>query len=147
MHPCINCDEPTDTRCLPCGEPCCTHCRMDERCEGCAYYPCCECGEPDNDGEGYDGLCGTCADRAESMDEFSVFGSPPRTGCRELNCYCHDDGAWTDGGMPNGCSNCGCRLATEEESVESRVNQKIQQLADAHVLKRGPGTIAAPQLS
>ena len=27
--------------------------------------PCCECGESTSDGEGYDGLCGNCADRSE----------------------------------------------------------------------------------
>jgi hypothetical protein len=28
----------------------------------------CECGEPNTDGEGYDGKCGNCADRAENEE-------------------------------------------------------------------------------
>lgn len=28
-------------------------------------YSCRKCGKPNNDGEGYDGLCGNCADKAE----------------------------------------------------------------------------------
>lgn len=31
----------------------------------------CECGAPLDDGEGYDGLCGNCADRAENEGKFS----------------------------------------------------------------------------
>jgi hypothetical protein len=30
-----------------------------------AQYSCKECGKPNNDGEGWDGLCGNCADKAE----------------------------------------------------------------------------------
>lgn len=30
---------------------------------------CTECGEPCDDGEGWDGLCGNCADKAEGDDE------------------------------------------------------------------------------
>ena len=33
---------------------------------------CRRCGGENNDGEGYDGLCGVCADRAEAASEASV---------------------------------------------------------------------------
>lgn len=32
---------------------------------------CTECGEPNDDGEGFDGLCGPCADRKEAAEEVS----------------------------------------------------------------------------
>lgn len=32
---------------------------------------CSECGEPTDDGEGYDGLCGSCADKAEAEGRWS----------------------------------------------------------------------------
>ena len=35
------------------------------------YPPCVECGGTNNDGEGYDGLCGDCADRAEIAGRWS----------------------------------------------------------------------------
>src|SRR5688572_10404682 len=46
---------------------CKEHLELKEKWE--ANPPCCECyGETDN-GEGYDGLCGNCADKAESKGD------------------------------------------------------------------------------
>jgi len=44
-------------------------------CPECAAEKCSECGEPLDDGEGYDGKCGNCADRAEGR-EFTTADEP-----------------------------------------------------------------------
>lgn len=37
--------------------------------------------------------------------------SVDRSGCMEVVCTCHDDGAWVPGRYPAGCLQCGCRWA------------------------------------
>ena len=46
--------------------------------------PCTECGAPTDDGEGYDGLCGTCADKKEAADDEEE--SPDCTACTDGTC-------------------------------------------------------------
>lgn len=40
-------------------------------CEDCSLNYCSRCGESNDDGEGYDGLCGDCADVAEADGEWN----------------------------------------------------------------------------
>lgn len=54
---------PEPDACPECGEP-----LEDGQCE--VHYSCRECGEPAWGGEGYDGYCGNCADRAEQRGEW-----------------------------------------------------------------------------
>ncbi|MEH0110698.1 hypothetical protein V6N00_13390 [Tersicoccus sp. MR15.9] len=39
-------------------------------CWSCQDKVCTECGELNDDGEGYDGLCGNCADRADENGDW-----------------------------------------------------------------------------
>jgi hypothetical protein len=60
---------------------------------------CRECGEPNDDGEGYDGLCGNCADMATCKDCGEHLGDPVEDPDDRLCDACQSSTCGTDGDM------------------------------------------------